>query len=168
MRPIILAILAIAACDPTYLDEGLMVREGLTLHADRSMGITPGQYSEEVAQWWNEQCGAELFHLTGATPDVQIEVGFVAGEDTLGDALVDFDLFDGRIARCVITVSSDIAYHEATAIEVAKHEAGHCLGLDDDPSSLDLNSIMSDPLLYRGEVTPGDCDLVVRWLENGE
>jgi hypothetical protein len=38
------------------------------------------------------------------------------------------------------------------------HEMGHCLGLEDDPPSLDLSSIMSSKLLYVGGLTQADRD----------
>jgi hypothetical protein len=165
MRFLLLAILALSACDPTYLDEGLMVREGLTLHVDGPVGIS-GEFAEEVSQWWNEQCGETLFYSPTPTPDATIEFGYVADPHELGNlgiAAIEYSRIDGLITFCEITISSDIAYHEETALEVAKHEAGHCLGLDDDPNSLDLNSIMASPSLYRGQVTPGDCELVTAW-----
>ena len=167
MRFIILTILALVACDPTYLDEGLMVRDGLVLHVDGPVGIS-GDYSEEVSQWWNDQCGVTLFYSPTPTPDATIEFGYVSDLDdlgNLGNADVEYSRYDGLITSCQITISSDIAYNEETSFEVAKHEAGHCLGLDDDPNSLDLNSIMSSPLLYRGEATSHDCDLVIERMD---
>lgn len=171
LLPLFLPLLL--ACDPTYLDEGLLVRGGLELHVTGPQGVS-GPFANAAGQWWNEQCGVGLFYSPTPTPDVTIETGYVPSgsygpdqiiADEAGIAYIDFSRVDGLILGCEVVLSSDIAYDDQTLLETAKHEIGHCLGLADDPHSLDLNSIMSSPIGYRGQVTAGDCALVLERFE---
>lgn len=164
--PLPILALLLLSCDPAHLDNGLMTRGELMLHVEGPQGVS-GVFAEEVAQWWNEQCGAELLYAPTPTPDITISRGYVEGEEVLGVADVQYSNFDGLILSCDITVSSDV-FDEVFALEVAYHEAGHCLGLDDDPNSQDLQSIMASPMIYEGRATPGDCERILERFINAD
>lgn len=68
----------------------------------------------------------------------------------------------GEVLYCEILISPDYIYHRPTYVRTVAHELGHCLGLDDDPESLDLGSIMSDPPHHGARPTEHDVDLVLR------
>ena len=179
MKHLLLVLFLLVACDPTYLDNGRISRDGLELYSAPPLGVSASPemrpFVLQAIDWWADQVGTEVFFSPTPTPDVNVTVGFVpAGDEfdieemtgeNLGIAYLDYSRFDGLVTWCEIVISSDIAYHESTVLEVTKHELGHCLALDDDPRSLDLNSIMSSPLVWRGEVTPRDKAIVLADLE---
>jgi len=67
---------------------------------------------------------------------------------------------EGNTLYGVITLSADWPYDEAVLL----HEMGEAMGLRDDPPSIDLNSIMSDPNYGQGSLTPGDHTALVEAL----
>jgi hypothetical protein len=149
-----------------------MVRDGVTLRTNLPVGVSSSvemwPYTLSAAQWWNQQVREVVFDFPTSTPDVMVYSGYVPAGDfdvetatggAAGFADIQYSLWDGLITSCEITVSSDIS-DAHSVVEVTKHELGHCLGLDDDPDSLDLNSIMSSPMPWRGELTEGDLALV--------
>jgi hypothetical protein len=171
---ILLTFLLLASCDPTYLDEGLLIRDGVDLYAVPPLGISASPemvpHVLRATSWWNRQIGDTVFFSPTPTPDVTVSSGYVPSEDydpvtASGDldgiAYLEYSRWDGLIVSCEVVISSDILYareaHEAT-----KHELGHCLGLADDPQSLDLNSIMSSPMPWSGEVTEHDREIIRR------
>lgn len=120
-----------------------------------------------AARWWNLETGAVLFEVDdGASPQLfgtlEVSMGY-AGGDEYGPAGVfrDETNLDGEILRGSIVISSDIAYHEATVFDAIRHELGHALGLADDPHSIDLDSIMSSPLMPGAGLTEHDRDLIL-------
>jgi hypothetical protein len=171
----VLAII-LAACSPDHLNNGSLYLDGVELYASPPLGVSARSKIQwetaEAIAWWNGQVGDEVFYEPIPTPDVTVSVGFVPsdvdvetmGGDQIGVAYLDFSRVDGLIFGCEIVISSDIADDYETALEVTKHELGHCLGLADDPRSLDLNSIMSSPLVWRGEVTEKDLEIVREML----
>jgi len=166
---IILAV-ALAGCAPDWMDNGLLVRDGVELHSGTfpryvtTDGTMSDALAEEAAEWWNDQVGLPLMEYTplGAS-DVVVGVGYIPNPDALGRADIDYAR-DGAILGCVITIASDYAYDRATALQALRHELGHCpLGLDDDPGppvTVDLRSIMSSPLDSLGEVTDHDREII--------
>lgn len=131
---------------------------------------------EESALWWDEQLSSEVFFYDGNAPQVTAEFGYVPAppDDAwtgdfdlegfpLGIAYLDFDEF-GAVTFCEIVVSSDIEYDGPTVAAVMRHEIGHCLGLADDPASVDLNSVMASPVRPAGELTPWDADRLQPYL----
>lgn len=156
-----------AACDGlTTPDNGQLVSRGFELYSWPPLGVRPldddiDGVVFQAMHWWNEQIGDEVFFAPTPTPDVTVEIGAISGTAD-GIANITHSSVGGLILNCEVTLASDaIALHDrATIVELAKHELGHCLGLDDDPKTLHLNSIMSVPLWPYGEVTPHDRGIV--------
>ena len=172
-----LIFLLFCACSSAHLDVGLLERDAGDLYACPPLGISPQQdvssATDTAVTWWNEQIGEQVFFLSPYVTDFSVRRGYVPPGDydpesttggVAGIARLEYSE-DGLITSCDITVSIDISYSWQTMVEVIKHELGHCLGLDDDPYSLDLNSIMSDPMVWRGEVTELDRELVLEMLQ---
>lgn len=103
----------------------------------------PSRY--DGCAWMEDGCPGTIIVWSGATVD----------PDALGEATL-YD-HDGEVVRCEVTLTS---LWPAEAHIVA-HELGHCLGLDDDPESLDLGSIMSDPQHDGDRPTAHDVDIVL-------
>lgn len=178
MKHLLIVILLLMACDPTYLDEGRDYRDGLELYSAPPLGV---QAEPDIrgfvliaVPWWSAQIGQEVAFSPTPTPDITMAFGHVPAPDydpeTLegdvgGIANIDYSLHDGLIIGCDIIISSDLRGFDDAVLEVVKHEIGHCLALADDPHSLDLNSIMSDPGVWRGEVTPGDRAIILEDLQ---
>ena len=187
--PILLALALFtcgSSCEPTYLDNGFLVVDGLELHP----GVLPFVVSvdetvedatliPEVVEWWNDQVGAEV--LLVASPDdvsqVTVSVGLVpldgSDEDVedgpAGIAYLDFDEDDGTLLGAEVVLSSDIAYDREMLLLSGLHEVGcHAtLALADDPGppvTVDLRSICSDPLDPLGVLTGHDRDLLEPYL----
>jgi len=168
--------LLLVAC-PGYLDEGWHVADdGVTLHP----GVLPATVDAdedcdavvaEAVAWWADSLDAPAFILCDGDCDVTVALGLVPWTDTdeaepMGLAEIEY-ASDGAVLRCEITISSDIAYDHATALQVARHELGHCLGLADDPgppATVDLRSVMSSPLAPLGVLTEHDRALLAPYL----
>ena len=134
-------------------------------------------YVEFATAFWNETMGRDgvirdVFFVDDISPNVLVSFGYVPqsdyeyenGIEPSGIAYVEFTE-TGSITGCEIVISSDIAYHAETVQWTLIGEMGHCLGLEDDPNSIDLNSIMSSPLLLNGELTDEDWERLVEGLE---
>lgn len=158
---VILATAAlVASCDPSIHDNGQLVRGEVTLYSAPPLGVIAseevrGAVSEAII-WWGEQIGEEVFFMPTPVPDVVVDEGYLE-PGKLGLADIDYSRIDGLVVGCEVTLSLDLT---TDLLEVTKHELGHCLALDDDAHSLDLNSVMSSPALPSGEVTEKDRDLV--------
>jgi hypothetical protein len=172
----VLAII-LAACSPDHLDNGSLYLDGVELYASPPLGVSARskirRETSDAIEWWNDQVGAEVFYEPTPTPDITVSIGanvpFTVDPDTmyweqLGIAYADYSGYDGLITGCEIIILDAILDDYETALGVVKHELGHCLGLADDPHSLDLNSIMSSPLMWRGEVTEKDLEIVREML----
>jgi len=179
--------LALCACPaPTdHLDNGLMVRDGLTLHAAGfPLAVAVDDTVEddtlvpEVIAWWNDQAGFEVFYASELDPppplrlpDIVVAIGYTGGDyeaPVIGVSAIDFDS-EGTIVDCQVTLSYDLAYDRDTMVKGGEHELGHCVALEDDPGppvTVDLRSIMSDPLDMWGRLTDHDRDLVVDMMMN--
>ena len=112
----------------------------------------------EAIDWWNDQAGFDVY-VDYSPGDIVVESGYAGSEEVYG-LFNGATIASGAIVNGTITISSDILYHEETTFYSLVHEMGHPLGLDDDPRSLDLNSIMSSPLLVGGELTDHDQAIV--------
>ncbi len=131
----------------------------------------------EATDWWNEQMGVDVLLYIDSPEDADVVVssGLVPLDsldlnsegDPVGIAHVLWAP-DGQCMGGTITVSSDITYNHAFALKVTEHELGHTpLALADDPGppvTVDLCSVMASPVDERGEVTPGDFDLLYPYL----
>lgn len=167
-----LALLGSGTCEPPeHILDSRLVRDGLELHVDGPVGII-GPQSEDIARFWNDGCGQELFFTPTPTPDATVEFGYVPSDwegwddtvDETGIAYLTYSEFDGLIVACEIVISSDIAHDDHTVRQTGRHEAGHCLGMADSVHSLDYNSIMASPLVYDGEVTSEACELATEYF----
>ena len=176
----LLPLLLATGCpdSPTWLDNGLMVRDGLELHVDFFPQTVTADDLEgdtellpEAVTWWNDQLDFEAFEQVDHIADINVTIGYVPITDwnpeypdqgEAGLAEVTYDS-SGVINDCQVTLSSDVSYHRPTLLQVLKHELGHCLGLDDDPgppTTVDLRSVMGVPLDPLGEVTDHDQELI--------
>jgi hypothetical protein len=182
---VFIAVLCLGATCPTTedLDEGFHVTdEGLELQPGalpfwvEGDATVPLGVVEDAVEWWNAavDCDADSLFVAepGDVAQVTVSVGYVAVDpmgdvdsdvegSPLGVAALDYDLVTGVIRGCEVTISSDIAYDEATVAQVARHEIGcHCAGaLADDPGppmTVDLESICSSPLDPLGDLTAAD------------
>ena len=170
----------LAACDPTYLDEGFHVADdGVELHPGAMPATVAGDEDTaglaiDACAWWADQLGADA--LVPSEPGyVTVALGLVpastadldAGGEPLGIASIGYSAW-GSVLTCDVTISSDIAYDRDTALQVLRHELGHCLGLADDPgppTTVDLRSVMASPLDPLGIVTDHDRALLAPYLE---
>ena len=123
------------------------------------------EIAPDAIAWWDRELGENYFELDNSAWQDNYGVLFInCGTTGIDDpAGVFYDATDGNgsILQGAIVISSDIAYHEETVFYALLHEMGHALGLADDPYSLDLNSIMSSPLIIGGELTDHDRDLLL-------
>ena len=152
--PIVLA--SLAACTP--VDNGMIPGvEGpivLPLYVDGD--------DDGAGEWWNGYSVLPLFEA-GVAPDVD-ETGWVyvrhgfLRPGVRGEAIVTTSP-RGEVLWCDVTIDDP-------APEVYRHELGHCLGLADDPRSLDLGSIMSNPTMADGEPTGHDVECVLRGCDD--
>lgn len=160
-----------------------MIREGrtesVTLHIEsypRTVCVSgelthPDTVSEALAQW-NGWIGIELMVESECPADTEIEQGLVPSEfdeDVLGVTEIQYDLDTGLIEHATITMSSDFAYHRETFLQALLHELGHGAGpsLEDDPgppATVDLRSIMSNPLDMQGSLTDHDREIVLEMM----
>ena len=177
-RLLALAVL-LAACDPTYLDEGWHVTsDGTELHPGAMPATVSGDEDTaglviDACAWWADQLGADA--LVPSEPGyVTVAIGLVpstgdpdADGEPMGHATIGYSAW-GSVLTCDVTISSDIAYDHDTALQVLRHEIGHCLGLADDPgppTTVDLRSVMASPLDPLGVVTDHDRALLAPCLE---
>jgi hypothetical protein len=164
------------------LNELFQVENGVEL----SPGVVPkgefwddenNHYVEDVSAWWNSTMARDgverdVLFFDDQAPEISVSFGLVpiTGEELenetgpLGIAYLDYTV-DGAIFNCEIVISSDIQDSESTVEEVLRHESGHCLGLADDPDSIDLNSVMADPYLEGGELYQGDWEVLVNYMD---
>jgi len=164
LRLLALAVAALLTACSGFEDNGLIKDDARPMvmpwrvTVDESIDLAQ---AEEAIHFW-ESSGTvdglppswfQLWHEEQAPGDpgsVYLEIGYVSDHDPSDDyepggrAILEWTAVD-EIRSCHIIISSDIAYHEATVQTNLRHELGHCLGLADDPSSLDLDSIMSSP-----------------------
>jgi len=102
-----------------------------------------------VEERW-EECRDE-----GCLAAALVVVNTPLNEDALADTALD--IRNEQVRSCLISL------HPTWGIQVhiLAHELGHCLGLDDDPDSLDLASIMSSPTYPQYRPTESDVRLVI-------
>lgn len=172
-------LLLLCACDPTYLDEDWIVAEdGTELHPG-AMPVTVSAEDDcadvagDAIAWWGGELGVDAF-VARDDGYASVALGLVpdAGDinsdgEPLGHASIEYSAW-GSVLSCDVTLSSDIAYHGETLVQVARHELGHCLGLADDPgppTTVDLRSVMASPLDPLGILTDHDRALLAPYLE---
>lgn len=174
-RLLLVLAVGLVACDVGPIDNGLMIRDGLELHPGGSpMLVACGEAMdcielEAAVEWWASELsqpthfGEGLFVETlrpfelAAEGEVVVRVGDVPPE-ALGVSVIDYDASGGIVAAEVTLQTRE------WGPEHLRHELGHCLGLDDDPPSLDLGSVMSSPNEPSARVTEHDRAAVIPWL----
>lgn len=180
-----------SSCDPALLDEGRLTNNGIELtpfslpwHVVADDSFEQEGVVEQAIDWWNEKGAGVLFEggvdnsafdeLTLDAPSERIGVILVSVEGIPGGGtdwvIVDEEdpngkatVYDdgGLIMACDVIIDYEIAYHEGTVYTTLIHEFGHCLGLADDPESLDLDSCMSKPTYEGCGLTGGDLQLLL-------
>lgn len=183
---VIWCLVVLLGCGPLVKDEGIYQVEGEFVVPDRipmNVLVEPSMedlldeaptLAEEAINEWNAWAGFLVFERAlivgevsvdfGITPPVQDEFGF---SDTFGMSLLGID-DDLRITKCTVTVSNSIAYHAPTVRTTIEHELGHCLGLLDDPNSVELESVMSSSPANGYDLTAHDREaLVSAYKEKG-
>lgn len=110
--------------------------------------------------WWNEQVGFDVFTDNSSIGFSEISVEANLMPENVAGEFHDVTREDGMILSGSITISSDIMYDQDYAESALHHEMGHALGLADDPYSIDLNSVMSSPLIEGGQLTDRDRSLL--------
>jgi len=151
-----LAMAALLSCTP--VDNGLVPGMAgpvvLPLYVDGD--------DDDAGDWWNEFSPVPLFERGGAP-----------GADEFGWVYVRQGFLPPGIRGIASVVTSprgEVLWCDVTiddvAPEVYRHELGHCLGLADDPRSLDLGSIMSNPTMADGEPTGHDVECVLRGCDD--
>ncbi len=153
MVHITIIALALVACAPPE-DHGLMARDGVELHQPAlpvcvECLLPDCSPVDEAVRWWAAELGAEVYWL-GEPCQTWVEQSELR-PGVIGQATIDYDEATGEIIACRIELQRG-----EWAREHMFHEFGHCLGLDDDPLSLDLGSIMSDPVYPDGRLTDHD------------
>lgn len=163
------------------LDEGFRQIGELVIHPEvLPMGVAWDESFEHegleavppaVVAWWNDQIGEEFFYEDPFSPDITTEVNFISLDEMPDNffaiehqadlAEVEYSVADGAVISCRCVLNVDLAYDVATMEQALRHCYGHCLGLEDDPFSVDLRSIMSNPLDPLGELTAGDRELLL-------
>jgi hypothetical protein len=131
--------------------------------------------SESALLFWNKNLNKsgykryDWFVSTNdkAYSDAQVGLGQLglgeSGFQIIGKAYIPYNR-KGGITNCKVVLSIDYAYDRHLMEECLKHELGHCLGLMDDmgsPKAVDLNSIMSDPVAWKGVLTRYDYELLI-------
>jgi hypothetical protein len=173
----------VACGDPVYLDNGFVVRDGISLNACKFPIKVMGydSFDEDVlfraTNSWNSWVGVPVFDFSTDFPaDILVSVGFVPVESwdpeypdrgEAGIAYLEYTAL-GCITHCEIVISSDIEYDDRYFSKVLEHELGHCLGLSDDPGppiTVDLRSVMSRPIDPLGVLTEHDRALVLELMD---
>jgi predicted Zn-dependent protease len=161
------------------LDNGRMLRTGVELRQCEPLAGISGDtrvLPDAVDQWntWADMDGVERTWFAIANGAISVEEGYVPvsewnpeypDQGEAGIAAIEYAEESGCITDCRITLSSDIADHRPTLLQVLRHEMGHCLGLDDDPGidiTVDLRSVMGRPIDPLGVLTPGDFELLIQ------
>lgn len=114
----------------------------------------------EAVAWWGEESGMHVFVMDDSAQPwdfgvIEVSSGYSTTEDLLG-VFNDVTDDDGLIQSGNIIISSDILYDDDYTFHVILHEMGHALGLADDPHSIDLDSIMSSPVIVGSSLTSHD------------
>lgn len=125
--------------------------------------------ADNAVDFWNAEVGDLVFAYVGGGTPVIVRVDSChpdIEEDVFGTA----ELFindDAYIVACHVTICEDWQGNRDAVVRTMRHEFGHCLGLADDPYSLDLASVMS-PGADRDDVHVTDADAdYIRELLNG-
>lgn len=159
---VIAALVLPLSCTPKHLDVGWLVRDRVELRPGKvPKRVTgPTHLVPDAVRWWNAQVGFEAFVSVTVDADVVVNIVPLGAAIQLADVTtVHYDKATGAVQSCLVELNADLAYHEATMRQALRHGLGHCLGLDDDPGidrTVDLRSIMSDPLDPLGRLTLDD------------
>jgi hypothetical protein len=152
----------------------------ISIHASDG---TKAEWVTEAANWWNKALSKDgtprvVFMVEAGyrsvpvysdhyiLPESRVVDGYndwwdpatLEGAHPLGRCTSKIDDRTGHIIESMIELSYHLAWHDRTMVQILKNEMGHLLGLKDDVFSRDLNSVMSEKLLWNGQLTQGDFD----------
>jgi len=136
-----------------------------------------------VIAWWNDQIDddEDWIYEDLTSPDFTAEVNYLALDEMPDDmfaieheldlAAVYYSVADGAVISCHCILNVDFAYDIEYMELGLRHCVGHCLGLEDDPGideTVDLRSIMSNPIDPLGELTDHDRALLLGAVEESD
>jgi len=132
-----------------------------------------GVACESDLEWWTSELsrprpchddtdalcveGAHPFVIDDTSPIITIEEGDLE-PDVIAETWIEHDI-DGAILRARIVMAIGWWNHSHL-----RRELGHALGLENDPPSFDVRSIMSDTVLPGAQLTDHDERLLRPWL----
>ena len=150
------------SCGVLELDHGkLKGRNGQELRATYPLVIVHSEIDTWAGQWWNDQLNHEVFVDRASSNFEWVTINIDDLEPNVwGEAALDYNEA-GLIYRCEVRIERTAS--GSWRQRVIRHELGHCMGLDDDAISLDLDSIMS-PLVGEN-VTSKDVELILADIE---
>ena len=115
---------------------------------------------------WNDKAPLPFFALveepSGPFGWATVTEGDPVAEGHSVGGYAEISWAHGEILTCAVVVAADLSYDPYWHVALIEHELGHCLGLADDPPSIDLGSIMSDPFRWGASPTDSDVDVVLR------
>lgn len=167
------------------LDNGFMINNGNCVNAlSLPISVFPSygtayRWVAAAVLWWNTELDHEFFviednqstaliysdhYIEGFTASNQwFDLDELYSDLTYGRASLGLDE-NGGIVTQYIELNYILAHNDRAMIQSLKHELGHLLGLQDDPGppvTVDLNSIMADSLIWNGELTRNDRNLII-------
>lgn len=190
MTSLIFILALLVGCDSASLDNGLLEHDGfearpvmlpITIVHDDT--INDDMVNEAIG-WWAERVDGELF-VADHDPAAWTGIDRLPPEHRVGYVMVwqgyprDHDLEDEReplgesviiwgeeasIVSAEVIISPDATDWRRWYVATIVHELGHCLGLADDPDSVELNSIMSETLEPSNDLTDGDRALLMGFV----
>ena len=163
------------------LEDGKIVRAAhlpILVHASDG---TKNEWVMKAVDWWNKALSRDgmprvAFIMQGGygsvpvyadhyiTPESRIPYGYndwfdpasLEGASPIERCTSKVDPLTGHIMESMIELNYHFADNDKTMEQALKHAFGHLLGLADDEYSIDLNSIMSEKLLWNGQLTDND------------
>jgi len=165
-------------------DDGVELSPGLlpmTVGIDATVE-SPDMVREAIA-FWNDRLGMEVFVETDAVNDISVVEGYIEPDIYRDSSIYCLDSYngselelagvryatDGMVISCDLIINVDYAYDDEYIRLGAKHGFGHCLAFEDDPGideTVELRSIMSNPIDPLGDVTTHDRQLFVDTASN--
>ena len=185
---ILIGMIGMIGCDEysqyiESLDEGLIIRNGVELHVTK-LPITIScdedfdcQAVRNSIQWWQDEFdrhwpvwhderemyaitpfdAPQIFEIVDGTAMVRVEE-YPLPMTKGGVSSIEYTE-DGRILSTLIMMNEGVWDRW-----MLNHEIGHSFGLEDDPKSLDLNSIMASPVIPYSNLTEHDAYEALKYV----